>query len=356
MIINTNRSDKNCEHLIFLFLQMKKMFKITFLILSIYTTGIFSDDLQCKFHDNGVEFNFRTIPGYTCEISYLRPSPPNKSNAIFGTHLTSKTTDGVKIISYPSFSTEFEGNIQSDLPTICQVFTNLEGIQIRTANLSIFNENLVKDCKYLNFVDLYKCKIQEISENSLSKFTNMKYLSFAANKLTTLHENLFANHKELLALSLQENEITFLPPNIFKSLYKLQHLRLDANKIQSLAPGLFSNLHNLERLDLYNNEISELPKGVFSSLVNLKELWFYRNKLKEINSDSFGIHRRLTHIYLYENFIDAVDEKFIDNTAVEELNMEGNVCDKDFIKTRADMKEKLRNCFSNFRSRYQSGE
>jgi hypothetical protein len=335
---------------------MRQILRISFLILTTFTSKILSDVLQCNFHDNGVEFNFKTIPGYTCEISYLRPSASNQQNEIQGRHLALKNDDSVKIISQPKFDIEFVGNIQSDLSTICLEFRNLEGIQMRTANLENFNENLLKYCKYLNFVDFYNCKIKEISANSLSKFTNMKYLSFAANKLTTLPENVFANHRELLVLSLLNNEIRYLPPNIFKNLYKLQHLRLDGNKIQALAPGLFSNLYNLERLDLYSNEISELPKGVFSSLVSLKELWLYKNKLKEINSDSFGIHGRLTHIYLYENNIDAVDEKFIDNTAVEELNMQHNVCSKDYIKSRADMKEKLRNCFANFRPRQQQGE
>ena len=104
------------------------------------------------------------------------------------------------------------------------------------------------------------------------------------------------------------------------------------------------------------NKIKDLPKNVFAHLINLRQLHLDDNQLTTIHSDSFGIHRNLQDIDFENNKINAIDEQFIDNTAVGGvlIGMEGNICTNEVIDARNIMKEKLNNCFKNYQPRGES--
>jgi len=59
----------------------------------------------------------------------------------------------------------------------------------------------------------------------------------------------------------------------------------------------------------------------------------------------------LTIIDLSDNKINAIDERLIDNSAVNVLNMNYNICSKENIQERDQMKQKLKKCFENYRPR-----
>ena len=110
-------------------------------------------------------------------------------------------------------------------------------------------------------------------------------------------------------------------------------------------------LRNLTSLYLYSIQIEELPKDVFSSLKSLAWIRLDGNNLKVIHGDSFGILPNLTEVYLYNNQIDAIHEKFIDNTGVWRLDMRNNIC-VSIIETSASrepMRSRLQKCFENYK-------
>ena len=109
-------------------------------------------------------------------------------------------------------------------------------------------------------------------------------------------------------------------------------LKLGANKIRDLTNNVFRTLRNLERLDLFGNQLTT------------------------IHSDSFGIHRYLKEINLSGNKINAIDEKFIDNTAVNRLEMRENICSQEKIEGRDEMKRKLDECFKNYKPRVEQSK
>ena len=133
----------------------------------------------------------------------------------------------------------------------------------------------------------------------------------------------------------------------------LKSSHMDYNSIEILNLAWFENLQYLEFLNLAFNKISNLPKNIFDVLINLSEIWLAGNKLKIIHSDSFGNNLELAKIDLRANMIRAVDEKLIDYTGVNKIDMKGNVCSQEEINGRNELMEKLQRCFKNYRPRLE---
>jgi Leucine-rich repeat (LRR) protein len=159
------------------------------------------------------------------------------------------------------------------------------------------------------------------------------------------------NLQNLKWLRLDGNQISEIPSKCFTSLKNLEKLWIFENRITILNSDSFDGLQSLQILSLYTNEISDLPVGVFGQLKNLQELSLRNNQLTTIHSDSFGVHIQLTTIRLDNNKINAIDEKFIDNTAVSFLNMTNNICSQTVSKSKEQVRDNLRNCFTNYQPR-----
>ena len=289
--------------------------------------------------------DFEYWQGYTCKII------PDSSR-IDEKHVDGMTDVDVKRI-------EFTGNnkihlTQSDLGPSCQRFKNLTDVSVN--NVKFVSENSFQKCKNLNYIRIKDSEVEEIPENLFSYQPNSNEIHLINGKLKTLPENVFLNQRNLKWLHLFDNQIACLPPNIFKSLTKLREINLSGNKIQSLNPKWFKSLQSLGYLKLNDNKIQNLPKNIFAQLNNLEHLFINDNQLRTIYSDSFGILRYLTTIEFNNNKINAIDEKVIDNTAVKRLDMTVNICSNENIKERIEIKNKLSNCFNNYRSRVESNE
>lgn len=183
-------------------------------------------------------------------------------------------------------------------------------------------------------------------------FENLRSLNIRNIGIERIDEHTFDGCKKLTSLDLYTNNITTLPDNVFHELVNLKNILLGFNKITTISSEWFKNLVNLEFLYLSGNEIEELPKDAFTSLKNLVQMYITNNKLKVIHSDAFGELPKLVEIYFYANQINAIDEKFINNTAVRTVDMESNVCHNRLIydnsPSRLGMRQLLRTCFDNF--------
>ena len=162
----------------------------------------------------------------------------------------------------------------------------------------------------------------------------------------------------MVTLWLDNNYFTSFPKKEFAPLKSLNNLDLRGNRIKNITADSFENLKSIKYLYLQSTQIEELPKDVFIHLKSLISLSLSYNKLKVIHS--LGFLPNLTEIELSDNQIQAVDEKFIDNTGVNKLTFGGNLC-ANFVITdnsasRALMRSGLQDCFDKYNEVYFHGE
>jgi len=305
-----------------------------------------------------ISVNFNLIQGYSCRfednqyVGYLCELKPDDSSDV-EQHVAGKTDDDVKRVEFEAHR-NWDDNSPLKKPTvnICHRFVNLKRIEVRQLRIE---PNFVKGCKNLREFFTKESDIVELSEDFLADNIKLNSLRLRDNNWPTLPERLFSNQKELNEIILSNNQIEVLPKNIFSPLESLKYLYLGENKIQSLDSELFKNVPGIQLLDLSYNEISDLPKTIFSSLDNLHHLSLNNNKLTTIHSDSFGNNNQLKIIGLSSNKINAFDEKLIDNTSLEVLDMYKSDCTENLgINDKLNiqlMKKRMKKCFENYQPR-----
>jgi len=293
------------------------------------------------------EFSYDLWNRFTC---YIIPD----SSSIKENYPHGRTDDSIGRICFNGTLNGVSHLTQSELTPLCQRFESVQRIKVH--DVKSVDENLFQQCRRLVMVWKTDKQFKEIKEDLYLEYPKLTDIDMSKNKLTTLPENVFLGEKELQFLRLDNNQISCLPPNIFRTLTKLRHLSLTGNKIQSLNPKWFKSLQSLKTLDLSDNKINDLPKNVFAKLENLNSLKLNGNQLTSIHSHSFGIHRNLSKINLDNNKINAIDEKFIDNLALDMLDMSGNICSNKNLTGRDEMKQHLSTCFKNFQPRQKSSK
>ncbi|KAL7012770.1 hypothetical protein ACKWTF_015035 [Chironomus riparius] len=294
---------------------------------------------SCRFEDN-------QYVGYLCEL---------KSNHSSGLeqHAAGKTDDDVKRVELEPFRNwDDKSPLKKSTVNICQRFKNLQRIEVKYLKIE---PNFLKGCRNLREIFTKSSEISELPEDFLADNRKLTSLRLRDNNWPTLPENLFAHQQELVDITLTNNQIQSLPKNIFKPAVNVKSIFLSENNIQTLDSELFKNLRNLELLSLSRNKITELPKNIFSSLENLHQIYLENNQFTTIHSDSFGINRNLKIINLSWNKIEAFDEKLIDNTALEVLEMHQTSCIENLgINDRLDiklMRMRMKKCFVHYQSR-----
>ena len=268
-------------------------------------------------------YSINLLNGYRCDLTIINPNGFNNFTTIDGTHLFLRTDSDVRYITGSSES--YSLNIPS---IICEKFSNTLTIE---------------------FLEM---GVQRVDEDSFINCKNLSYLDLKNNKINRIHENSFKENIELAYLFLWFNEITNLPEKIFSIQNKLQILDFESNKISNLSENVFKSLRSLRLLYLENNLIDELPKNIFNDLRNLTSIWLDNNNLKIIHADSFGFLPNLKAINLHNNKVEAIDDRFINNTGVATLNLINNKCYSNIIiditPQRLFMRTALRECFKNY--------
>ncbi|XP_070501848.1 phospholipase A2 inhibitor beta-like [Chironomus tepperi] len=329
---------------------------------------------------------------YSCSISTKLQSLINTVTTINGQHNSGHADDDVTYLLIPNGI-----SLNTFSSIYCEKFKNLEVVQSYAAAINSIDGNSLEKCENLDVLDLHGAQLNSIPNELLTRNSKLTQIWIRTSQVTTLPENLFSSQNKLKLLNLKDNQINFLSSNIFNPLIQLESLSLSNNKLQSidskwfqnlgnlkklflnenqisLVPdksfeflinleelGLYSNrnkllnsnsfagLHNLKKLFLYNNEISELSHNTFEPLRNLELLSMYSNKLTIIDAASFGVHKNLVTVGLGNNKINQIDEKFIDNTAVNWINMTGNICSNEVLRG-TKIKVGLKTCFENYKT------
>ncbi|XP_070501610.1 uncharacterized protein [Chironomus tepperi] len=331
-------------------------------------------------------------PYYSCYLSTKLQRSINTVTTINGQLNTGRTDDDVRYLYISS-----DNSINTFSSTYCQKFKNLEVIQSYAADMNSIDGNSLEKCENLDVLSLNRTQLNSIPNELLTRNSKLSKIMIKEGQVTTLPENLFLSQNKLKLLILVDNQINFLPSNIFNPLIQLEYLDLHNNKLQSIDSKWFKNLgnlkwlylngnqislvpdksfeiftnlevlsldnnrikllysnsfaglHNLKKLYIYNNEISGLPHNTFEPLTNLELLSMYSNKLATIDAASFGVHKNLFTVGLQNNKINQIDEKFIDKTAVNWMNMTDNICSNEVLRG-TKIKVGLKTCFENYKA------
>jgi Leucine-rich repeat (LRR) protein len=318
-------------------------FSLILTVILLITNKSSAASATCKFQTDTSTSLSGTTQSYSCELTIYNSGEVTQIN---GNHDSGYDNSDVKILSI-----DIDQTLTKFSSIFCLKFSNLETIKLSDSNLELIDSNSLQNCQNLKILKFNKNKINGLAENLLSRNTKLTFLQLDSNEIFSLPENLFANNNQLEALDLSNNQINYLPDNIFKSLSNLKNLWLVGNKLTTLNPLWFKNLRNLEVLYADNNEIVDLPWGIFGPLRNLESLGLSANQLKKVHSDWFGQHRNLKALGLSENQITEFDERILDKTALDKLDMAENVCCEDYIINENQIKDKMRKCFANYQPR-----
>jgi len=131
---------------------------------------------------------------------------------------------------------------------------------------------------------------------------------------------------------------------------------MDGCQLTHLRVEWFRNLINLKTLNLFSNQLEDLPRNIFNPMQRLRDLNVNFNQLKVIHSDWFGVLPNINSVSFRGNQINAVDERFIDNTGVRWFDMLNNLCVSEIIfdesPSRQQMRDALQTCFINYENLY----
>ena len=344
-------------------------FKLVLLILTIII-----NIQSCLTNEKRISCNYQKIQldisllSYQCQLTIKNPNGSDDFQDISGTHWEGYSDEDVLAV--------YANDVESEnIPKkVCEKFKNIQKIEFINRNTFQSGSETLKNCKNLSSMSISLNYMNKINENVFSGVENLKVLkiknqmnlpkitsvfnkklvdlSLNENVIFNLPEKLFSALRNLKVLSLNENDIFDLPENIFQSQENLEELLLSKNKINNLRHKWFTNMKKLKKLNFNNNRIYELPKDIFTPLMSLETIELSNNKIKVISSNSFGILPKLTAINLYLNKINAIDEQFIDNTGVVDINLYGSKCyNTDFFDnstTRDALFLELQNCFKNY--------
>lgn len=326
-------------------MSLKKIFA-SILIFMIHFFISDSQELSCTFY-------YASYSGYMCNLLVDSPHGFNNFTKIIGVHKDGFTNDDVvRITGTARQTTPFLLSIPS---IICETFQNVVRIELMNIRFQIIDENSFKNCKNLSILILDENSMTQIDENAFIENLELEVLSMERNLFSTLPENVFANQQNLKRLVL-DMAVPHLPENVFNSLINLEELDLGQNNLRELKVQWFENLRQLQVLSLYHNNLQELPSNVFINLESLIAINLAINELKVIHSDSFGYLINLKTLIIHSNLLNAIDERFIDNTGIENLQLYTNVCISknvfDNSTSRQLMRSELHTCLDNFKDFY----
>lgn len=138
-------------------------------------------------------------------------------------------------------------------------------------------------------LDLSHNRIRELTRDSFSKYTDLKYLYVFENIVMEIEEGTFAQLTGLEALDLSHNGITTIPKELF-NLERLRNLYVQGNKLLHLHIELAMVPKPIKApLQIVNIASAYLMKVPdFGILPDLWQLNISGNPLLEINAEQFS--------------------------------------------------------------------
>lgn len=239
-----------------------------------------------------------------------------------------------------------DGGTQEEKKLVCSVKTTDENFQV--ANLSfvppdsfrklsvickeiyyyqsVLTSNTFTGLDRITDLEIFHCKISELSENVFSNLKKLKNFSLRTQNFKwpgrslTVAPEVFRPLIHLERLDLSTNSIWELPNGVFCPLSNLKTLNISHNRLQDLTQLGFSGSSpissnrtlscksDLTTLDLSNNDADVLVSGALKGLSQLKELYLQSNNIGKVDDEAFEGLTSLSTLDLSNNRLVALPE------------------------------------------------
>ncbi|VDD81718.1 unnamed protein product [Mesocestoides corti] len=179
---------------------------------------------------------------------------------------------------------------------------------------------LLYSLKQLNFLDISKCGISELSED-VSNLSELTKLSLQHNPLPTLPSGV-GLLRNLRFLDISFNCISDLPFTIFDELLRLETLVMDSNKLVSL-PSL-KGLVDLHHMSVSNNQLCDFPETI-TECCKIMTIDVSGNRISELPNclkwENLGNLQRLN---LANNKLTFIPEELAECKKLRDLRLSDN--------------------------------
>ncbi|XP_044763488.1 P-granule-associated novel protein 1-like [Coccinella septempunctata] len=196
----------------------------------------------------------------------------------------------------------YEGSLK---PDTLQLFPNIEHLEFKHNNFTIFNadflrllpnlqtlkiaKNAMKEvefnatgcCGKLESIELEKSGIGGRLEEALKQIgtiKSLKYISLADENLPVLREDVLVN-PNLEELSIYACDLETIEDGAFKKLQQLKTLELRVNRLGWINKEVFAPLTNIRKINLDQNRMIQLTTDMLPPLPNLEVLIVSFNNL-----------------------------------------------------------------------------
>lgn len=285
----------------------------------IFVLGCFSlincQKLSCS-------YGYINSVNYVCNLAVDNPTEFDGFLQIDGDHLSNEGNSDVYAVNFAI------GSVTIIPQIICTQFPNLRDIYI-------INNDL-----------------KEVTENSISKCTNLIQFNVENNPLEKVHPNAFKNNPQLLNVHFIETSLTTLPETLFDDNPIFYYFFCSKNFNLTLPLKIMQKPVKILYLDSAN--LHNLPKNAITS-AEIYALDFSNNYLTKLDSTSFGNLQNLEILYIDNNQIHSIDKKIIEKaTNLIYFDTRGNYCIDKYFSNFRDNREvymnELKPCFETFES------
>lgn len=129
----------------------------------------------------------------------------------------------------------------------------------------------------------------------------LEYLDLSKNNIFQLSDNTFKNCLRLKYVDLSYNKLSILPDKLLIHTQYLETVKLENNIFSSIPENLFGITNSVKNLSLGNPNFSVVTENALLHLKNLESLSIENSRIENINKNSFGEHTYLKHILLSNN-------------------------------------------------------
>lgn len=260
------------------------------------------ENLSCETTCNGsVNWNDFNIDE-TNELSYLEiitfkncQLPPD--NFTFD-NIINELSENSSIRELNFFGSDLNNNNLkiNDIKFNSEIFKNLKSLKMLKTKISVDNnelitidENLFKEIKSIEFLNLNSNQLNELDNNSLKELKNLNSLSDNNFTNNGLPSNLLHNNKKLetFILNYNKQKLPSLPEYFFFNLTNIKRILLNNNGIEYLPNNLFLYAINLVYLNLKSNSLAIINQTMFVNCINLHTLDVSRNNVTTASNGSF---------------------------------------------------------------------
>lgn len=163
----------------------------------------------------------------------------------------------------------------------------------------------------IRIVSILDCEIDEMPDDYLELFTDIRVLNMSSVKLRQLFAADLKYSKRLEQIIVAHNRLSILPANLFGYTAELTSVDFSYNQILRLDPCLFNSLPELTTINFAHNRIESLNERIFDKLTNLEAIDFSHNKIHSIEAQLLANNEKLKMINLRNNPVLHLDCAFL---------------------------------------------